>query len=48
MVCVILGLWTAFEISQGAYVWAAVFGVAVAYLVWQFFVVFDPADYEDR
>lgn len=41
----ILG-WAVFEWSGGAQVWAMVFGIAGAYLFLQFFVQFDPADYE--
>ena len=35
--------WAAIEIAQGAVFWAILFGAAGLYLVWQLFVVFDPA-----
>ncbi len=38
--------WAVFEWSGGNQLWALVFGVAGGYLFLQFFVQFDPADYE--
>lgn len=40
--------WTVYEAANANYVWAAVFGAAGLYLLWAFFLVFDPADYEDE
>ena len=38
--------WALVELANGAVIWAAVFGACGAYLFVQFFVRFDPADYE--
>ena len=43
----ILG-WAVFELSNGAQIWALVFGIAGMYLFFQFFIQFDPAEYERR
>ncbi|MEM6386763.1 MAG: hypothetical protein AAF718_11065 [Pseudomonadota bacterium] len=40
--------WAVFEWVSGAQAWALVFGTAGFYLVLQFFVNFDPKDYERR
>lgn len=40
--------WAAVEFANGATVWALLFAAAGAYLFWQFFVAFDPADYEPK
>ncbi len=40
--------WAVFELSHGATVWAALFGACGVYLFLQFFVHFDPADYEAK
>lgn len=40
--------WTAFELVNGNLFWAVLFGAAGAWLVWEFFVVFDPANYEEK
>ncbi|WP_342747258.1 hypothetical protein [Oceaniglobus roseus] len=37
-------LWALVEVSQGAWLWAALFGGTGLWLVHQFFVVFDPKD----
>ncbi|MEM9369447.1 MAG: hypothetical protein AAGD07_26020 [Planctomycetota bacterium] len=47
MTAMILG-WAVFEWMSGAQAWALVFGTAGFYLVLQFFVNFDPKDYERR
>jgi hypothetical protein len=36
------------ELSTGAYGWAALFGAAGLYLLYEFFVVYDPANFRDR
>lgn len=41
-------VWTLFEMSNGAYVWALIFGAAASYLTYQFFVVFDPKDPDEN
>ena len=41
-------LWAIFELWNGQTAWAALFGACGLYLFWQFFVKFDPADYEKR
>ncbi|MBT8418473.1 MAG: hypothetical protein KJO42_13625 [Silicimonas sp.] len=38
--------WALVELANGAGVWAALFGVCGVYLFVQFFIRFDPADYE--
>ena len=43
----ILG-WAVFELSNGAQMWALVFGAAGVYLFLQFFIHFDPVEYEKR
>lgn len=40
--------WAIFELSNGKTVWAALFGAAGVHLFLQFFVKFDPADYEPK
>ena len=39
--------WGTFEISMGNGLWASLFLGIGAYLVWEFFLNFDPANYED-
>jgi hypothetical protein len=38
--------WTMFELSNGETLWAMVFGACAVHLFLQFFVFFDPVDYE--
>lgn len=38
--------WALIEWSNGATIWALVFGTCGVYLFIQFFLKFDPADYE--
>ena len=40
--------WALFELSNGAMLWAIVFGACGVHLFLQFFVRFDPADYEQH
>ena len=40
--------WAVFEWSNDAQIWALVFGTCGVYLFLQFFVHFDPKDYEER
>ena len=40
--------WAAVELARGAPVWALIFGAAGAWLVWSWFVAFDPADYDRK
>ena len=44
---VILG-WAVFEWVNGAQIWALVFGTCGIYLFLQFFIHFDPKEYEER
>lgn len=37
-----LTLWTGMEVSQGAWIWALVFGVPAIYMAHQFFIAWDP------
>lgn len=39
-------VWAVFEYLNGAPAWAALFGVCGAFLFVQFFLRFDPAEYE--
>ncbi|MEQ9041800.1 MAG: hypothetical protein RIE24_26045 [Silicimonas sp.] len=39
-------LWALFELSNGEAFWAIIFGACGVHLFLQFFVKFDPADYE--
>jgi hypothetical protein len=41
-----IGGWTVFEIWRGSPFWAILFGAATGWLIYQWFVVFDPAKYE--
>lgn len=41
-------LWALFEFSNGQIIWAVVFGACGVHLFLQFFVLFDPADYETQ
>ena len=40
--------WTLMELVNGNHVWAAIFAAAGAWCAWEFFVVFDPANYRKR
>ncbi|MEM7720303.1 MAG: hypothetical protein AAF222_13980 [Pseudomonadota bacterium] len=40
--------WAVFEWTNNAQTWALVFSIAGLYLFVQFFLRFDPKDYEDR
>ena len=44
---IILG-WTVFEFTSNSKVWALIFFAAGVYLVMQWFVFFDPAEYEEK
>lgn len=44
-VCV---FWLLMELIWGGPFWAMLFGALTAYCVWQFFVVFDPANFQDK
>jgi hypothetical protein len=41
---VVLLLWTGMEVSQGAYVWALLFGGPAIYMAHQFFIAWDPPE----
>ncbi len=45
--CICFG-WSMLEFINGATVWASLFGACGLYLFVQFFVRFDPAEYEDK
>ena len=47
-VTVVLALWTAFELLNGHMTWGAVFGALTLFCVIEFFIVFDPKNYEDQ
>jgi len=40
--------WAIFELANGNLFWMVLFGAAGLWLVWEFFVVFDPANYEEK
>ena len=42
------GGWALFELATGSVFWAILFGAAAAWCVYEFHVVFDPANYEER
>ena len=42
-----MALWTVYEIVNANWIWAGIFTAAVAYLGYQWFIVFDPKNYED-
>ena len=44
----VLGGWSLFEFSTGSGGWAVMFGAAAVYCIYEFYVVFDPANYEER
>lgn len=41
-------VWAGFELASEAYGWAILFGACGLYLFVQFFVRFDPAEYEKK
>ena len=41
-------LWALFELSNGSFGWAALFGACGAYLFYQFFIRFDPEEFQKR
>ena len=48
LVCALCFVWAGVELSQGSVGWALLFAACGIYLVIQFFVLFDPADYEAK
>lgn len=40
--------WTAFEIASGSIFWTIVFGAITALCIYEFFVVFDPANFQPK
>lgn len=46
--CALILGWAVYEAISGNSVWALVFAGAGAYLVYEFFVVFDPKNYEPK
>ena len=40
--------WTVFELASGNVFWVILFGAVTVYCVYEFYVVFDPANYEER
>jgi hypothetical protein len=42
----LIGLWTVMEILRNAPFWAVLFGAMTGWLIYQWFIVFDPKDYE--
>ena len=47
IIVAILDAWTFCEASNGNWIWVGVFVCATGYLIYEWFIVFDPADYED-
>lgn len=45
---VLLVGWTIFEISGGNTLWALLFGAIGVFCIYEFFFIYDPANYEDR
>ena len=48
LVVAITAGWAVMEFLLGNTVWAAAFGAIAAYCGYEFFIRFDPADYEDE
>ena len=44
----VLLAWAIFEFANGATVWASLFGGLGLVAAWEFFVVYDPANYTDK
>ncbi len=44
----IAGGWALFELSTGAVFWAILFGAIAAWCIYEFYIVFDPANYEEK
>jgi hypothetical protein len=40
--------WALVELWAGNVVWAMLFGAMGAYAAWEFFVIYDPANYEEK
>jgi hypothetical protein len=40
--------WTAVELWGGNVFWAILFGAMGSFLAWEFFIVYDPANYEEK
>jgi hypothetical protein len=40
--------WTVFEVGWGSMFWAMLFGALGVFCFYEFFVAYDPANYEDR
>lgn len=38
--------WAVFELATGSVFWSILFGAVAAWCFYEFFIVFDPADYE--
>lgn len=47
LVAVLLVGWTIFEVFGGSMLWAVLFGALAVYTIREFFLVYDPANYED-
>jgi hypothetical protein len=43
-----LAAWTGYEVVNANWIWAGIFAAAVAYLVYEWFVAFDPKNYGDE
>jgi len=48
LICALVWVWTVTEFARGAPFWGILFGAAGAWLVYQYFIVFDPKDYERK
>ena len=46
LVTALVCLWTVIELTRIAPFWAILFGAAAGWLIYQWFIVFDPRDYE--
>ena len=47
-VVVLLAIWTGLELFLGSIGWATATGLIGIYVAFQFFVIFDPADYAPK
>ncbi len=43
-----VGCWTLFELWTGSVFWTILFGAVSVYCIYEFYIAFDPSNYEDR
>jgi len=45
---VFVGGWTVFEVATGSIFWAIVFGAITVLCIYEFFIVYDPVNFQTR